>query len=58
MTIVIDNEDRFECRIELPLVSSLSMQRQSNSMPGLKSDGEDENVKQYLNSVKFERVSL
>ena len=57
MTIVIDNEDMFECRIEflgfIPFNAA-----QSNSMPGLKSDGEDENVKQYLNSVKFERVSL
>ena len=57
MTIVIDNEDMFECRIEF-LGFIPFMQRQSNSMPGLKSDGEDENVKQYLNSVKFERVSL
>jgi hypothetical protein len=57
MTIVIDNEDMFECRIEflgfIPF----------NAAPiklyaRLKSDGEDENVKQYLNSVKFERVSL
>ena len=57
MIIVIDNEDMFECGLS-SIGSSLSMQRQSNSMPGLKSDGEDENVKQYLNLVKFERVSL
>jgi hypothetical protein len=57
MTIVIDNEDMFQCWIEflgfIPF----------NAAPiklyaRLKIRWRDENVKQYLNSVKFERVSL